>query len=152
MQRVAAEQLECDEHELDERVAGLVAVLPGLTLRMHTMKAGVLAKLAEDPAAIAEKLLQLKAVFPTGNVQQMVLRDVHLLFQSIEDVSKAAADLRELLPPDVDVDRCRFLHTADQSYSYMCLHNMSRKSCCLWTAGYVSSIPPCWRSSHSRRR
>lgn len=106
MQRVAAEQLRCSEEQLEQQFAELLALLPGIKERMHTIKANKFASLVENPAKIAERLIQLKAVFPKANVEQMVLRDFDLLLNwSIEEVTQAAEDLRESLPSSVNVDR-----------------------------------------------
>ena len=106
MQRVAAEQLECTEEQLEQQFAELVALLPGIRERMHTIKADRFASLVENPARIAERLIQLKAVFPKANVEQMVLRSFDLLLtRSVEEISQAAEELRDLLPSAVNVDR-----------------------------------------------
>lgn len=113
MQRVAAEQLQCSEEELEQKFTELIALLPGISERMHTMKADSLAKLVDDPARVAERLTHLKAIFPQANVQQMVLRDFNLLLNvSPEKIREAAEDLRDYLPEEVDVDRCFSLQIA----------------------------------------
>ena len=106
MQRVAAEQLECSEEELEQKFYELTALLPGISERMHTIKADSLARIVENPANIAERLTQLKAIFPNANVQQMVLRDFDLLLsQSVDGVAQAASGLREILPKGVELDK-----------------------------------------------
>ena len=66
----------------------------------------MLARLLTSPAAVAERLLQLKLVFPGANVEQMVLRDTRLLVeQSLAEISAAAAELRDILPDDVNLDK-----------------------------------------------
>lgn len=108
-QRVAAEELACDEEELEGRFSELAAVMPGLAAKLHTVKPRILAALAADPAAIANRLLHLRTLFPTANVEQMALRDFDLLLsRDVVEIGKAAADLREILPQDVDLDRRAF--------------------------------------------
>ena len=106
MQRVAAEQLRCSEEHLEQQFAELIALLPGIREKMHTIKADKFASLVEDPAEIAERLIQLKAVFPKANVEQMVLRDFNLLStRKVEEITHAAEELRKSLPSTVDIDR-----------------------------------------------
>lgn len=106
LQRITADELHCSDEELEQRFRDLVAVMPGLTKKMQTMKPKLLAALTENPAGIAEKLLLLRNVFPTANIEQMVLRDLSLLLEkTVEEVQAAAVKLREILPPDVDLDR-----------------------------------------------
>ena len=74
-----------------------------------------------DPAAVAERLLQLKLVFPGANMEQMLLQRKVLqlrarrmvlqlgarllLEQSLDEISAAAAELRDILPDDVNLDK-----------------------------------------------
>ena len=84
--------------------------MPGVVKKMQTMKPKLLAALMEDPAGIAEKLLLLRNVFPSANIEQMVLRDFSLLLEkSIAEVEEAAQKLQEILPADVDLDRSGFI-------------------------------------------
>ena len=80
-----------------------------------------LARLIMDPAAVAERLLQLKLVFPGANMEQMLLQRKVLqlrarrmvlqlgarllLEQSLDEISAAAAELRDILPDDVNLDK-----------------------------------------------
>lgn len=106
MQKVAAEQLECTEEQLEQQFVELVALLPGIRERMRTIKADKFVSLARDPAQIAERLIQLKAIFPQANVEQMVLRDFNLVLAiSVEQIAEAAQELREMLPSTVHIDR-----------------------------------------------
>lgn len=103
---MAAQQLQCSEQELDRQFADLTSLLPGINERMATIKADCLAKLVENPARVAERLTQLKAIFPRANVQQMVLRDFNLLLaESADGIARAAEELREFLPSSVQIDR-----------------------------------------------
>ena len=84
----------------------LAAILPGINDRMHTVKADLLAKLLEDPLRVAERLMHLKNIFPGADVQQMALRDFGLLLhRSVENITQAAQDLKDLLPAEVEIDR-----------------------------------------------
>ncbi len=106
MQKVAAEQLKCSEEQIEQQYAELTALLPGIRERMQTIKADKFAALVESPANIAERLIQLKAIFPGANVEQMVLRDFNLLLtSSIQDIAESARELRRLLPYTVQIDR-----------------------------------------------
>ena len=103
---MTTEKLECSDEEMEKRFKELLGVIPGLTERMHTLRPTVLARLLMDPAAVAERLLQLKLVFPGANVEQMVLRDTRLLVeQSLAEISAAVAELRDVLPKEVNLDK-----------------------------------------------
>lgn len=92
---------------MERRFLELAAILPGINDRMHTVKADLLAKLLSDPSKIAERLLQLKSIFPAANVQQMALRDFGLILtKSVAEIAQAAKELKEVLPSGVDIDRC----------------------------------------------
>lgn len=107
---MAAQQLDCSEDQLELQFAELSALLPGIKQRMHTIKADHLARLVADPAKVAERLIELKAIFPQANVEQMVLKDFNLLLSvSTDQVSQAADELRAFLPGQVNIDRCRIL-------------------------------------------
>ena len=70
------------------------------------MKPDVIAQLCDKPEAIAERLIHLKTVFPSANVEAMALKNTDLLLvKSADNISSAAAELRAFLPPQVDIDR-----------------------------------------------
>jgi hypothetical protein len=94
------------QEEFDRKLGDLVAVLPGLVEKIEKVKPSMLAALVQNPAAIASKLIQLKALLPGANIERLVLRDFLLLLHTpVEDIAASVAKLKRILPPDVDLDR-----------------------------------------------
>lgn len=60
------------EQELDERLAQLARLLPGLVPRLATTSASLLARMVADPAAVAATLVGLRATFPGADIGRMV--------------------------------------------------------------------------------
>jgi len=94
------------KEEFDQKLNSVISVLPGLLEKVDKVKPTVLAALVQDPAGIANKLVLLKAVLPGANIELLVLRDFQLLLETpVEEVAASVAELRKLLPEDVDLDR-----------------------------------------------
>ena len=66
------------EAEIDERLAQLARLLPGLAPRLATTSASLLAEMVADPAAVAATLVGLRATFPGADVGRMVARSPQL--------------------------------------------------------------------------
>ena len=66
------------EAEIDERLAQLARLLPGLAPRLATTSAALLAEMVADPAAVAATLVGLRATFPGADVGRMVARSPQL--------------------------------------------------------------------------
>lgn len=106
VQGIAVQEMNISKEEFDQKLSAVVAVLPGLVAKIGKIKPTMLAALVQDPVAIANKLVQLKAVLPGANIELLVLRDFQLLLETpAEEVAASIARLRELLPSDLDVDR-----------------------------------------------
>ena len=90
------------------------------------MKPDVIAQLCNKPEAIAERLIHLKTVFPSANVEAMALKNTDLLLvKSADNISSAAAELRAFLPPQVDIDRSvsdDLLEIRSYPYPVACQH------------------------------
>lgn len=66
------------EEEIEERLAQLARLLPGLAPRLATTSASLLAGMVADPAAVAATLVGLRATFPGADVGRMVARSPQL--------------------------------------------------------------------------
>lgn len=115
------------EAEIDERLAQLARLLPGLAPRLATTSASLLAEMVADPAAVAATLVGLRETFPGADVGRMVARSPQLALaggrrrsrggkgsggsddneeeekSGLELLAEARAALSELLP-NLDVD------------------------------------------------
>ena len=70
------------------------------------MKAQLLVKLAAGVDNLAERLMELKQIFPQANVSLMVSRAPALaLMEDLGSVRQGAAAFREMLP-NADLDTC----------------------------------------------
>lgn len=105
------------EEELDERLAQLARLLPGLMPRLATTSASLLARMVADPAAVAATLVGLRATFPRADIGRMVSRSPALALAGsggssgekggggggLAALAEARAGLSKLLP-NLDVD------------------------------------------------
>ena len=73
-----ASGLVLSEAEIDERLAQLARLLPGLAPRLATTSASLLAEMVADPAAVAATLVGLRATFPGADIGRMVSRSPQL--------------------------------------------------------------------------
>jgi len=97
------------EAEIDERLTQLTRLLPGLAPRLASTSASILAKMVENPAAVAATLVSLRSIFPRADVGKMVSRAPALALagsidsSGLEALGQSRAKLLELLP-NLDVD------------------------------------------------
>lgn len=106
LQRIAASELGCSAQELEGRLKEILDVLPMLSERVHTMKPEVLGKLCAKPEQIAQRLVELKTIFPGANVEQMAVKQPELLLSAdLTSISAAVEQLHCYLPQGVDIDR-----------------------------------------------
>ena len=106
------------EEEIDERLAQLARLMPGLAPRLATTSASLLARMVADPAAVAATLVGLRATFPGADIGRMVSRSPQLALAGgsggsgggggeksggLAALAEARAALSELLP-NLDVD------------------------------------------------
>ena len=113
------------EEEIDERLAQLARLLPGLAPRLAATSMSVLSKMLEDPAAVAATLVGLRETFPGADIGRMVSRSPQLALAGgrgwsggkgresrggedegsggLAALAEARAALAELLP-NLDVD------------------------------------------------
>lgn len=69
------------------------------------MKVQLLVKLAANAEHLAQRLLDLKSIFPSANVSMMVSKAPGLaLMEDLDPIRQGAAAFRELLP-NADLDR-----------------------------------------------
>jgi len=100
----------CVQEEFDQKLGELVTVIPSIAQKLDEMEPSKLAALVQNPAAIASKVVQLKALLPGANIERLVLRDfqkeLHLLLQTpVEKIATSVAELKRILPPYKDLER-----------------------------------------------
>ncbi|KAI8476739.1 MAG: hypothetical protein J3K34DRAFT_222803 [Monoraphidium minutum] len=83
------------EAELRERLEALAALVPSLAGRLLLLRADLLGELVGDVGAVAAKMLQLKAWFPTADLAELVGRRPSLL--SAAEFGRVGAARRQLL-------------------------------------------------------
>ncbi len=88
-----------------QRLEALRCLLPNLLPKMAVMGPDLLAQLAADPSQLAQKLVQLKQIFPQADAARMVANQMSLVLKDdLHMVAAAAEELRSILP-DVNVDK-----------------------------------------------
>ncbi|DBB06310.1 TPA: hypothetical protein ACH3X1_011882 [Trebouxia sp. C0004] len=103
--RVTAEKLNITEEAMSQKLRELQRLLPNLLQKMAGMGPDLLAQLSADPPQLAEKLLQLKIIFPEADTSRMVSNQISLVLKAdLQKVAAAAEELRSILP-NVNVDR-----------------------------------------------
>ena len=98
-----ARELQLDVSVVEARLESLRVLVPDLSSRMSTMRAGDLARLAASVSDVAQAMVRLRRVFPTANVSAMVAKRPELLLMPAQEIEARAKALRELLP-GVDAD------------------------------------------------
>ncbi|GBF89686.1 hypothetical protein Rsub_02856 [Raphidocelis subcapitata] len=93
--RAVAQRCGLSDAELAARLQPLSNLLPTLADRLLLLRADLLAELAGDVAAVAHKMLLLKAWFPTADVGAMVGRRPSLL--TSEEFDRIPSARRQLL-------------------------------------------------------
>ncbi|KXZ47268.1 hypothetical protein GPECTOR_36g120 [Gonium pectorale] len=105
IKRIAGDELGISDAEMDERLQQLGALLPGLESRLGKAPPKLVARLAANTGLVAQRLLQLKSLFPQANLSAMVNNRLTLLLDDdMEQLAAASARLRELIPA-INVDR-----------------------------------------------
>ncbi len=105
VQRVTAEKLNITEEAMSHKLGELQRLLPNLLQKMAVMGPDLLAQLSADPSQLAEKLLQLKIIFPEADTSRMVSNQISLVLKAdLQKVAAAAEELRSILP-NVNVDK-----------------------------------------------
>ncbi|KAK9851889.1 hypothetical protein WJX84_011756 [Apatococcus fuscideae] len=104
LKNVAAAELGIGGDEMEQRIQTLQQLLPDIVPKMAQMKAQLLVKLASNVEHLAQRLLDLKSIFPSTNVSLMVSRAPGLaLMEDLDPIRQGAAAFRELLP-NADLD------------------------------------------------
>jgi hypothetical protein len=110
IKRVAAQNLNIDEQELEGRLALLTPLLPrSLGPLLARASADTCVRLASNASVVASRLLRLKTLFPKADIEEMVAQRLSLLLdEDLDDVAAArnTLDTRVLVGPSrVCVDR-----------------------------------------------
>lgn len=100
----AVKELHISEDEMEHRLQQLSLLLPDLAAKISVMKPKAVAYFAADTNRLALALVELKRLFPTADVANMVVKQPALLIErSPQELAVAAEKLRELLPRfDID--------------------------------------------------
>ena len=69
LQKVAAQKVSISEAELESRLTSLVKLLPDIEHRVGFMKVERMLKLMDEKEAVAQRLLDLKLIFPSAGAQ-----------------------------------------------------------------------------------
>ncbi|WIA10616.1 hypothetical protein OEZ85_010798 [Tetradesmus obliquus] len=105
IKRIASQELQVSEDELEDRLQQLYNLLPDLASRLVKAPPKRVAQLAASTEIIAERLLRLRDIFPQANTSNMVNNRLTLLLDDdLDAVAAAAVRLRQLLP-QIHVDR-----------------------------------------------
>ncbi len=70
MQRIARDKLGVTEEEMDQRLAALSALLPGLEPRLLRAPPELVARCCAGTDVIALRLLRLKLIFPEARLER----------------------------------------------------------------------------------
>jgi hypothetical protein len=103
LQKLAAQDGSLSESEIRGKLDELIALLPGIEARLSSLKPDIVLRLAHDTDAVAHKLLQLKGVFPGADCGKMLVKEMGLMSESADSLSRRASTLREFLP-DANID------------------------------------------------
>jgi len=107
LKSVVAKDLELPEEEVEKRLVDLQNLMPDMAPKLPTMKASLVGGLVRDTGAVAQRLLQLKEIFPGGNVSLLGTRCPSLMLtgeEQLEELREKAVRLRQELPA-VNIDR-----------------------------------------------
>jgi len=106
--RVVARDAGLPEVEIQGLLADLERVAPGLAPRFGRMKVADLARLATRVEDVAQRMVQLRFLFPTADLNQLVCRRPGVLLDPAEELEACVARVRAALasprvrPADVD--------------------------------------------------
>lgn len=105
LQRVAADELDVPDAELEARLERVLLLLPDLRSKLASMRVQVLARLAADVELLPARLLRLKGIFPGCNASLLAMRQPELVLGfDLGRVEGAAQELRAMLP-NLDVGK-----------------------------------------------
>mmetsp|Transcript_6066 Transcript_6066/g.17358 ORF Transcript_6066/g.17358 Transcript_6066/m.17358 type:complete len:270 (+) Transcript_6066:292-1101(+) len=95
----AARELGISEDEMNARLRDLVVLLPELPSRLALMKATDFSRLSRDVQQLAQRLVELKELFPKVDVAGMVIRQPEIVVaRTTAQLREAAVQLQELMP------------------------------------------------------
>ena len=106
--RVVARDAGLSEEETGGMLAGLERVAPGLAPRFGRMKVADLARLATRVDDVARRMVELRLLFPTADLNQLVSSRPSVLLEPAVDLEATVARVRAALdsprvhPADVD--------------------------------------------------
>ncbi|KAF5841912.1 hypothetical protein DUNSADRAFT_10349 [Dunaliella salina] len=101
IKRVAANELQLSDEEMDKRLEQLAVLLPGLVPRLMNAPPKLVAKAAVNVGVVAARLLELKQAFPQADILTMVNNRLSLLADDeylSGQFSRVAERLGQLLP------------------------------------------------------
>lgn len=105
IKRATSDELGITEEEVEDRLQFLANLLPGMQQRIVKMSAKMVARFVDNSNNIALRLIRLRTVMPEADMTAMInLRLSLLLDDDMDDVERAVARLKELLP-GINVDR-----------------------------------------------
>ena len=106
--RVVARDAGLLEGEVEALLEDLERVAPGLAPRFGRMKVADLARLATRVDDVAKRMVELRLLFPTADLNRLVTSRPGILLEPLADLEAAVARVREALasprvrPADVD--------------------------------------------------
>ncbi|KAK9864913.1 hypothetical protein WJX84_006478 [Apatococcus fuscideae] len=104
LKKIAAAELGIGAAEVEKKIATLQQLLPDIIPKMAQMKAQLLVRLAANVEQLAQRLLDLKLIFPSANVGLMVSKAPALaLMENLDHIQQGADAFRRMLP-DADLD------------------------------------------------
>jgi len=107
LKTVVARDLGLPDSEVERRLLELQNLMPDMATKLPTMQANLVRELVRDTAAVARRLVKLKAIFPAGNVSQLGTRCPSLLLTDDKNLMELERDSERLKQelPGVDIDR-----------------------------------------------
>eukprot|EP00192_Tetraselmis_astigmatica_P021826 CAMPEP_0117673676 /NCGR_PEP_ID=MMETSP0804-20121206/14603_1 /TAXON_ID=1074897 /ORGANISM="Tetraselmis astigmatica, Strain CCMP880" /LENGTH=268 /DNA_ID=CAMNT_0005482437 /DNA_START=315 /DNA_END=1122 /DNA_ORIENTATION=- len=112
LKSVVAEALNLSQGETETRLVELQKLIPDMAEKLPTMKATIVTEMVRDTGAMAQRLVRLKRIFPSGNVSKLGTRCPALLLMdatSLLDIEEKAGTLRKELP-GVNIDHLVSAH------------------------------------------
>eukprot|EP00877_Chromochloris_zofingiensis_P011212 jgi/Chrzof1/6344/Cz18g05030.t1 len=96
---IAARQNGMTLPQFQQQLQELMTLLPGMAPRLLTLKPSLMAALCADTSAVADKLVQLKLMFPAADLTRMLIKRPMLLLDSeFEAVAEARRKLHAMFP------------------------------------------------------
>eukprot|EP01023_Acetabularia_acetabulum_P061815 TRINITY_DN751_c0_g2_i1.p1 TRINITY_DN751_c0_g2~~TRINITY_DN751_c0_g2_i1.p1 ORF type:complete len:235 (-),score=28.48 TRINITY_DN751_c0_g2_i1:364-1068(-) len=94
---IASLDVQVPTEEVKQRINQIQAVLPDLGSKIYTMKPATLTQLIADPNLTTTKIIQLKFLFPTGNISIMASRSPEILLLDASELKKEVEIVKELM-------------------------------------------------------